>query len=120
MAALEPAIYIPHHLKLRQTSRGDEKEKDKPPSCETVNKSSLNYLHESRLFQQVMSANMSKEKLLPYIKLVSSPKVRYAKLILYQFPGLRHNISPGRPIGTIIQNPSKTDWVQVQTCDLSI
>lgn len=54
------------------------KKRTKPPSCETVDKPSLNNLHESPLFQQVMSANMSKEKLLPYIKLVSSPNVRYA------------------------------------------
>lgn len=35
------------------------------------------------------------------------PKVHTLKLILYQFPGFRHYNSPGRPVGTSIQNPSK-------------
>lgn len=50
------------------------------------------------LFPQAMSANMLKEKFLPYIKLVSPPpKVNTLKLILYQFPGFRHYNSPGTP-----------------------
>ena len=84
-----------------------KKKKTTKPSA--VNKPSLNNSDELSLFLQAMSANISKENLLPYIKLVSSSIVRYAELILYQFPGLRHCISPGRPIGTIIQNPSNSD-----------
>ena len=115
-AALEPAIYIPHHfkhhLKLRQVW-WKRKGRDLQMWMNLLN--CVNYLHIRKSCQYVKGkvATIHSVGFFP-------PKFDMLKLILYQFPGVRHYISPGRPIGTTTKNPSKTDWVQVPTCDLSI